>query len=140
MFEAAVSYVRHMAWLAAIPDGQNQTVKLSRAKMYTGSALLEIEPDPICNWLVQAALECGLYRSTGFGVEAIAWIEVRAWAGSVGVKDMWTMTCVKKLSERYVEQLHQAKDPACPAPLSVDVEVQRETVRNQLRRFIKARS
>jgi hypothetical protein len=107
--------------------------------MYKGTDIVNVEPDDTCAWLVEDVCRCGLFVSNGMGISPVPWSEVESWARSCGVKDMWVKQAVRSLSECYVDQTHKAKDPACPAPITLDIETQRKTVASQLKRFIAGR-
>lgn len=132
--EEAERYVRYLAWLDSTPEKQKKT-----RRQAFGADSVE-EPESAGAWLVHLAQECGLTAIGSFGVEPISWADVAAWAESVGEHGRWVRIMVRRLSMAYVEQYSKSSDPACPSPLVTDIEERRAIVRNQLKRFIQARS
>lgn len=126
--------MRYLAWLDSTPEKKKQT-----RRQAFGPDSVE-EPEPNGAWLVYLAQECGLRATGSFGIEPISWADVVAWAESVGEPGRWIRIMVRRLSMEYVKQYAKSSDPACPSPLEPDVEARRQIVRDQLRRFIQARS
>lgn len=124
--------MRYLAWLAAIPKG----AKISRREAYAETH----EPEPWCKWLVEEALDCGLRQADGMSLSPVPWSEVLAWAQATERDGLWIRQAVRDLSVAYVDQYAKSEDPVCPSPLDVDLEQQRKTVQNQLKRFIANRS
>lgn len=134
MVEEATRYVRYLAWLSAVPTGQKQT----RREAYGEDSVAS--PPIIAQWLVEAAAQCGLAVSSGFGAAAVSWQEVQAWATTTGQRGRWLCITVRDLSLAYVKEYREASDPARPSPLvEVDLQEQRKTVMNQLQRFLRNR-
>ena len=122
-----------MAWLDATPDGSKE----SRRKSYNDAPITQIQPDDDCIWLVQLAIECGLFTSTGYGLSPISWVEVLAWQEATYNKGLWIAGTIKALSSTYTSEIVTAKDITKGSPLSelVDIKEQRKTVANQFKNF-----
>ena len=60
--------------------------------------------------LINIANDCGLCNITAFGVQAINWQDINAFANVTGFKNKWTLTLIKSLSEFYVTEYHLAND------------------------------
>lgn len=78
--------------------------------------LLPDNPAPhITDWL----LEIGPTVSGAMGESAISWQEIEAWQRSTGIElDAWESRTIRKLSQAFIGQRHDAKARDCPAPFT----------------------
>ena len=122
-----------MAWLDTTPEGS----KDSRRALYKGSALSDLQPETYYSWVIEMALECGLFVTTGFGAVAISWVEILAWQEATDNKGLWFAGTVHAISVAYTSELSKAKDKARPSPINyrVDEGDQRSAVTSQLKIF-----
>lgn len=71
----------------------------------------------ITDWL----FEIGPTVPTGMGEAAISWEAMDAWCNRTGVDlDPWECRTLRKLSQAFINQRHDAKKPDCPAPYSIE--------------------
>lgn len=136
--ESAKRFIRHLAWLDAKPTGY----KVTRRQQYKGSPFLDLQPEQYCAWVVNHALECGLYTSNGYGAMPISWAEIKAYLGVTLNNWVWLARLLKALSIEYVSEHHKAENPARFSPYQEDLDVEnnRAAVRQQLKNFIKAKA
>jgi hypothetical protein len=83
-----------------------------------------------------------LCLSNGLGLTPVTWQEVNSWQQATANKDAWLARGVKLLSVDYVTEFNLSKDASRPSPIAqeLDLDTQRKTVANQLKKFIKAKS
>ena len=87
------------------------------------------------------ALECGLYRTNGMGIQSIGWSDINSYFHMTGRHWPWLASTVKMLSSAYVSEFNDAKDPSRPSPYQdrLDIDLNRDNVKQQLKNFIKAK-
>ena len=90
---------------------------------------------------MSAAIECGIYTSNGMGLQSISWNDINNYLAVTGRKWRWLGIQLRKISLSYVKEYHAAKDPTRPSPYQerLDIELNRDNVKQQLKNFIKAK-
>ena len=121
----------------AVPEDSKQ----SRKQQLKGSGFLNIEPDTRALWLINIAFECGLYQSSGMGLQPVGWVDINNYMIATGRKWTWLSKVIRRLSLDYLNEYHAAKEPGKASPFQelLDVEVNRDNVKRQLKNFIKAK-
>ena len=134
--DEAINYVQYLAWLDAIPDG----AKESRRSQYVGTEYLEVEPEFNYSWLINLALDCGLYESTDSGLTGISWQNINAWK-QINNIDTWSANVVKRISNEYVSYYYKSRDKFSDSPLEQHREAKRKVVagEQQLKAFLLSR-
>lgn len=107
-------YVRHLAWLMAVPKVEKQAVA---AKVEPVSRLRQLEadgqtpdmpPNPAPH-LVEYLLEVGPMVPAGMGSSAIGWRDISAWRQEVGIYlAPWEARMLRQLSRDYVGEYLEA--------------------------------
>ena len=115
--------------------------KITRKEQLKGSGFLKIEPDARATWLINIAFECGVYQSNGMGLQPTSWHDINNYMIATGRKWVWLSQILRKLSLSYLNEYHAAKQPGRPSPYQeqLDVEINRDAVKRQLKNFIKAK-
>lgn len=124
-------YVRHVAWLNAVPrpapgskraeiaakagEGAPSATRLDRLKA-VGVKTPPLPPCPlphVIGWL----FEIGLQDSIGMGAAPLSWREINGWCDATGVDlSGWDRRLIRRLSVDYVGEARRAEDESCPSP------------------------
>lgn len=110
--------------------------------MLKGSALLEVEPEMESRWIVEAAMQCGLYSVAGMGgVMPILWTDIWAWQQATGQPSYWLAEAVHKCSRQYVHHYHDGAKQGSVSPMQshVDDTKRRLAVAEQFKAFAQSR-
>lgn len=75
------------------------------------------------------------------GLQPMAWADVNSYMQATKRDWTWLASTLRQLSLSYINEYHAAKDPARPSPYQerLDVELNRDNVKQQLKNFIKAK-
>lgn len=107
--ERLTVYVKHLAWLHSVPDGQSET----RGKQFSGSSIVEL---PSISGGEHVAM---ILREIGYAVsgDPISNQELYAWVQVTGIQiDCWTARMITTLSSEYLSQYRISNKIECPAP------------------------
>jgi hypothetical protein len=122
-----VLYVRHMAWLNAVPrpaEGASRAradvsaPKLSRAAQMRANGIRNplMPPNPLPH-VIDRLLEVGLSEAAGMGVGPVSWLTIDAWRRQTGAELMpWEARLIRRLSIEYVAEQRRAESENCPPP------------------------
>lgn len=81
---------------------------------------LEIElPENPLPHMIEWLMEAGPVSANGMGSAPLGWPELAAWQALTGIDlNPWEARTLRRLSHDFHDQMHKAKEPACPAPYS----------------------
>jgi hypothetical protein len=121
--DALALYVRHAAWLNAVPEVP-QPKTGPRAPRKSRLDLLkadEVEPDmPPLEWgryLVDYLFEFGPTMAAGMGSAPLAPSEIEAAQRLLGIQlQPWEARLLLQLSREYLAESHRATEQGCPPP------------------------
>lgn len=111
-------YVRHAAWLSAVPDkakgDKSEEPGKSRLEQLKADGKLDPEMPPTdCEFMVGYLYDIG----PTMGDRAISYQEIESWQRNTGVDlDSWQARTLHRLSVEYLVQAHNAKRRDCPPP------------------------
>lgn len=89
-------------------------------------------------YLFAYAEEIGLYRSNGFGIEPISWVEINAWNCSMPTKlSAWELNTIHKISKAYVSSFNMSNEKSIPSPYQPE-QFDREVVSNKVGSIFRA--
>lgn len=144
--ESACLYARHLGWLSATPEQKgrkgNDNPK-NRWELYKDSAYTQAEPEDSARWLIEISQECGMYQNNGMGIDVVQWSEIESYLRATGQSGWyWLASVLRGISQSFVDEFRQAKDPLRPCPLDdeVDEDAKRKAVSNQVKSFFKSKS
>jgi hypothetical protein len=124
-------FVRHDAWLNAIPDrakhDKPDAARASRIEKMranwtqSGKHEDDFSPDmpPLdsAEYLIAYLFEIGPAAVAGMGIAPIAHVEMRAWSELTGIDlQPWEVRILRRLSRDYVVESQRATKSDCPAP------------------------
>lgn len=135
--EQAIEFAGHLGWLDSTPKGQ----KVSRRVSMSESEIVKLEPSEDFAFLINMALECGLYQIKSKGVVPVSWGEIVSWSSATGNKSRWLNMIVRKLSESYVSWFYAGSEPSSCSPLTSEIstKVSRSAVKDQFKKFVMSR-
>jgi hypothetical protein len=103
-------YVRHMAWLNAVPD---KATKSRREAMGTDPEM----PPCDAQYLAAYLFEVGPSIAGAMGEGPLTHAELLAWQSNTGIElNAWESRMLKRLSSEYLNAAFSAKEPACLPP------------------------
>lgn len=132
---AAFQYIGHLGWLDATPDKESK----SRAEKMKGSAIVSLEPEEGCVWVVRLAISCGLFQSNGSGIYPISWSEIHNWMIATSQSGIWIAETVKALSSHYVSENYKGRDPNSKSPMDEEIAIEdkRANVTAQFKNLVR---
>lgn len=139
-------YVRHLAWLHAVPDDGLKKSRLSNFRELDDNhpllKLPDIESEYGAGFIIGLLHESGLMSSNGMGPVPLSWVDIESWVRCVEYDlPIWIKLLIRTLSEEYVHELLEARsvDRQPPyeeiAQIEDDdeaIQIQRSNVQNKL--------
>lgn len=93
-------------------------------------------PDIVAAYLTEWLMEIGPTVAGAMGEAPIGWRDLSAWQENIGIElDPFEARTIRRMSEVYLAQRHDARKPACPAPYTgrEDVQATRDRVSAQFK-------
>lgn len=120
-------YVRHMAWLNAVPKPDPRTrrgkaaedapPRLSRLDELKKKKIEPAMPPNRAPKLIARLIEIGLTEAGGMAPAPLAWGTIADWSRVTGVKlEPWEARLMRTLSIEYLAEGRRAESENCPAP------------------------
>lgn len=84
-----------------------------------------------------------MYQNNGMGIDVVQWSEIESYLRATGQSGWyWLASVLRGISQSFVDEFRQAKDPLRPCPLDdeVDEDAKRKAVSNQVKSFFKSKS
>lgn len=137
VYEGLSLYVRHTAWLAAVPEAPKvatlsrtaapppRLTRLQQLQKERGESYQPPMP-PLDDgaYLIGYLWEVGPTLPNGMGSSPLTHGELAAWQGNTGIAlKPWEARWLRRLSSEFLAELHQAEAADRPAPY-VDVETE----------------
>lgn len=144
LFEDLSIYVRHLAWLNAIPDkpdgDKSKRVEVSRREALRQSGIDEPEmPIVDAGYILSYLWELGPTMSSGGYPGTVTHEEILAWQELSGIKlHPWEAHFLRALSGEYLEESQLATKRNRPAPWKADREEEFLAVAISMRQSIRA--
>lgn len=123
-------YVRHLGWLHAVPQPNENTQRAKKAKPNTLSRIdrltrekrpVKMPPNPaphIVNWLI----EIGLTEANGMGESPVSWREINEWQAATGVSlSAFEARIIRELSIAYIAEKKRSESENCPPPWRAEI-------------------
>lgn len=130
-----------MAWLNTKPDPLNKKSGETQRRiegMKAAGIEPELPPNPL-PYITEWLFEVGPTSPGGMGPAAVSWRDLEAWRALAGVDLMpWEAKLLRRLSTDFVNELHDAKKPDCPAPWASETERNRDAVSRKVGNAFKA--
>lgn len=131
--EQLILWTRQLAWLNTAPETRKVTDKTQtrRERMDADGQPIPM-PDNPARYLSAWLLEIGPSVAAGMGEGPIGWSDLTAWERLTGVElSPWEARTLRRMSQAFVAERHDAKKPECPPPWRGDdaeVMAQRDVV------------
>lgn len=133
--------MRHLAWLAATPEGSKKSRLASLKEQDENSSFLKLPDIDGAEYLVALVHEAGLFMTNGMGAIPLTWQEIESWLRVNELPlSLEERLLIKALSDAYVTELNQASTKDRPAPF-VEIEeeeIDRKAVSDKIRNVFKA--
>lgn len=72
-------------------------------------------------YLLELLFEVGPVGAGGFGVMALPWVEIKAFADATGsITEPWEFRAISQMSRAYVTGLREGENPLCIPPAERD--------------------
>lgn len=130
LYEALSVYVRHSAWLSAVPErpknDRSEAPLLSRLERLRQDRKDEdyrpdMPPIDVGGHVIGYLFEVGPSMVVGMGPGPVTHEELRAWQGNTGIElQPWEVRFLRRLSFDYLAELRKAEKPDCPPPWRAD--------------------
>jgi len=109
LYDELSIYVRHSAWLNAVPDAPEGNKKARRESLKEPIEMPQVGADHIITYLFEIG--------PTLGEASVSHAEIEAWQRNTGIKlDAWETRFVKRLSVEYLAESRTARKLAAPAP------------------------
>jgi hypothetical protein len=130
LYDSLSLYVRHSAWLNAVPS----KAKITRLEDQQKQGIVVFMPDMAVPHLVRYLYEIGPTLPGGMGAVPLTHSEIMAWQSNTGVElQPWEARFLYRLSREFLSQSHKSEAPECPPPwVDAPPEVNREQVGKSL--------
>lgn len=120
-------YVRHCAWLNAVPEEPSKPDSAKKKPVTRREALKkemkmaeidELEMPPCdAQHLVGYFFEMGPTMAAGMVDAPLSHSEIDAWQRNTGIElDAWEARTIRRMSRDYVNEAHRASERDCPSP------------------------
>lgn len=95
------------------------------------SQLVDLPEIDYAEYLFSYADEIGFYKSNGFGVEPITWIDIHAWSVTTNTPlTAWEATTIMTLSKTFASSYHAFNEKQVPSPYMPEI-IDRKAVSKQ---------
>lgn len=84
-----------------------------------------------------------MYQNNGMGIDVVQWSEIESYLSTTGQSGWyWLASVLRAISQSFVDEFRQAKDPlrTCPLDEEVGEDAKRKAVSNQVKSFFKSKS
>ena len=126
-------YVRHSAWLDAIPQREGEkdlppnTVSRRDATLEKGG-LIDMPELECGDYLIRHLFDVGPTLAGGMGNSPLTYSEIEAWQRITGIELLpWEAALLRRLSAEYLAESSAATKPDRPAPFGRPVSTRRST-------------
>jgi hypothetical protein len=128
-----VLYVRHLAWLDAIPQRKSKketpenTVSRRNATLSKGGAI-EMPELECGDYLIKHLFDVGPTLVAGMGNGPVTYSEIEAWQRITGIHLLpWEAALLRRLSNEYLSESLAAVEHDRPAPFGTPARIRRST-------------
>lgn len=117
-------YVRHNAWLDAVPERDEKDKRpantVSRRKsLESNGNPVEMPPLPYGDYLINFLYEVGPTMAAGMGAGPLTYSEIEAWQRANGIElRPWESALMRRLSCEYASESYAATKRDRPAPFT----------------------
>lgn len=122
-------FVRHSAWLGAVPEAKEgaraDSAALSRReRIERDGGEIETPPFDQGDYLIGYLYEVGPTVAAGMGTGPVTFTEIAAWQAARGFElEPWEARLLRRLSIDYLAESHRATKRDCPPPWGGSVAV-----------------
>ena len=136
-------YVRHRAWLSAVPDTNTRNKRNERTRYELlkdkNSELLNLPEVNYAEYLIDYLFEVGPSMSNGMGLCPISYQEISSWLQTTKTEcNSWDVNVIRHLSKVFINQYHESIKVDCPPPYHYMVENNMEEIRKGIDDKIKS--
>lgn len=109
LYDELSTYVRHCAWLNAVPDAPEGNKKARRESLKEPIQMPQVGAEHVVMYLFEIG--------PTLGETSVSHAEIEAWQRNTGIElDAWETRFVKRLSAEYLAESHNARKHTAPAP------------------------
>ncbi len=131
-------YVRQLGWLNATPEKAKKSRAQTFREISEDHSSLRLPDIGAAVGLVELWQEAGSFLNTGMGPVPLTWSEIDAWMRVTKRNvPVWARTLIRNLSETYVQELTEARDPSRPAPFVDNTYIDRQRVSDGLKKLFR---
>lgn len=110
-------YARHLAWLAAQPEGSDKSRRESLLDGGEGSPLLIMPDVGAAEYIIDFWHDAGTIGHASNGIAPLSWQEIQAWLSlNEIVLSNFEIRMIRVLSQEYCGEYYAASDKDRPAP------------------------